>query len=104
MTNGKLPNSAFNASNWYQNFQPYEARLKTGKGWCLDKKAGKKEHLQIDMGKVVFIGNLATSILESAFTLSLEDPAMFILQFLMLQGLLVVLFTLHFAYSLHFIF
>ena len=51
--NRKLPYSALTVSSYQQSHPAQEARLWTGRGWCLPSKAsGKKEYLQIDLGAV----------------------------------------------------
>ena len=53
MENRKLPDSAFSASSFDSDNPPKEARLNVGKSWCAPRNAGKKEYLQVDIGKVI---------------------------------------------------
>ena len=52
LENKKLPDSALTASASQTRYPAHEARIQTGKGWCLPRNAKKDSHLQIDMGKV----------------------------------------------------
>ena len=55
MENGKLPDSAFTASSYDDQFPPKEARLNVGESWCPPEYLGKNEYLQVDIGKVTLI-------------------------------------------------
>eukprot|EP00794_Sanderia_malayensis_P020639 gene20639-22674_t len=53
MENGQLPNSAFKSSyKIHRYYEAHEARLQSGKGWCIQASAGKNEYLQVDMGQL----------------------------------------------------